>query len=159
MIDKRIFVAVSFGLATSACGLVTGLSQDYTFDRDDASADGSATPTPDSAPGVDATAPDAAKIDAGRDAALACPNAPARPDKVKPACYDCVLESCCSQVRACASNVTGCTEYLVCVDDCGQGLGGDACRARCGTNATAEGSRALALCTTNSRCAPDSCHK
>lgn len=164
MIDKRIVVAVSFGLATSACGLVTGLSQDYTFDRDDASADGSAST--DGATTADATPPDGATVDAGpsRDATVTdasrdggvCANTTV-PSGVDAECYSCLAAQCCPQLIACNASSGGCTKYVQCIEQCGKQNVScyDGCKPAQGELVA----NRLATCAAEAKCAPDSCHK
>lgn len=142
--NKRIFVAISVALASSACGLISGVSDDYTFD---ASADGSVVPPPlvdgapnpglDSSkpPGVDAS-PDASPppgLDAGRDASPPVCNSPVSMGQVPSACYDCFTANCCDKLQKCTAGdlATKCTAYMQCISKCKRLVVGDPCRLAC----------------------------
>ncbi len=172
----RIFMAVAVGLTVSACGLVSGVSNDFTFDEPadgaSASTDGAPdapAPGPDGAPAadanvpkVDASAPDASAPDAaGNDAAGAtCVNALARPGSVTPACFQCFFERCCSALQLCQQqDEAKCGDYLKCAEACEAGALGEGCRTSCASRATGTAPAGLVTCGRTARCVPEVCVK
>jgi hypothetical protein len=108
----------SFVLA--ACGMVTGLSDDYKYNLDAASsstADGGGT---DGSSVTDA-APDTG-VDAGRCTAQQISSAETGlnshgGDKLSSACESCLVATCCTQIAACLQS-SPCTSVLECVMQC-----------------------------------------
>lgn len=113
-------VALVSALALAACGQVTGLSDDYTYDLEGgASADGAAG---------DATKSDGATEagDAGVDATNKCTTAQtvAAAKKLNTGglngtqiCKSCLAASCCTDIDTCTTN-PDCTRTLGCKLDC-----------------------------------------
>jgi hypothetical protein len=167
--DKRFFVALSLaGLVSTACGLISGVSDDYTYD---AGADSSATGTDaslvdgsvttDSSVLPDSSSPDAARVDASVDAGL-CPNSIAKPQGVSEKCAVCMATSCCAELQACTktpNDAQKCADYLKCVDSCG--TLDVTCRAQCRSNAKdSTVATKLDECgSTPTGCVPAKCNK
>lgn len=167
--DKRFFVAVSLSaLVSSACGLISGVSDDYTYDggkdSDSALVDGSVTT--DSSIVPDSSSPDAGQVDAGADAGV-CPGAIVKPDGVNERCQNCALATCCSAMKACNANpdeARKCADYLRCVEGCSSTAVGEPCRLKCRTDASMSMGTAvvqLAQCATQGAgsCVPAKCSK
>lgn len=165
--DRRFFVAVSLSaLFSSACGLISGVSDDYTYDAGtDSSAavdaavvdgavklDGSVT--------VDAAPPDSGQVDAG-----ICPGSLPKASNVSERCQSCMLTSCCTQMQRCANaapDTVKCTDFLKCIDSCAQAVVGDPCRVDCATKAGPMAGVAvneLLTCARQTKCMPDKCYK
>ncbi len=168
--DKRFFVALTLSaLVSSACGLISGVSDDYTYDggadssapvTDAALLDGSVTT--DSAVLPDSSSPDAARVDGGMDAGL-CPGSISKPSGVSEKCALCVLTNCCSELQAC-NKVMGdqsCADYLKCVDNCAPSVVGDACRLTCRQNAkdSSVAAKLDACASAANTCVPSRCNK
>jgi hypothetical protein len=169
--DKRFFVALSLaGLVSTACGLISGVSDDYTYD---AGADSSATGTDaslvdgsvttDSSVLPDSSSPDAARVDASADAGL-CPGSISKPSGVSEKCALCMLTNCCTELQACnktQADIQSCSDYLKCVDSCAPSVVGDACRLACRQN-TKDSSVATKLdacASAPNTCVPLRCNK
>ena len=169
--DKRFFVALSLAaLVTSACGLISGVSDDYTYDG---GADSSATGTDaalvdgsvssDSSVLPDTSSPDAARVDAGVDAGV-CPGSISKPTGVSEKCAVCMLTNCCSELQACnksPADAQSCADYLKCVDNCAASVVGDPCRLACRQN-TKDSSVATKLdscASAQNTCVPLRCNK
>jgi len=165
MVDKRLVFSLLLGLSASACGIVSGLSDDYTFERDaeaDAELPSEAAAPSDAATQDGATPRDArppVQDGATEDAGCAVTSAP--PD-VSLACATCLTTKCCAQIRACSLPAVGqrCNDYLKCVDGCARS--NDACYTNCrntiGGVADAP-ARALDSCATSNGCVPEQCHR
>ena len=168
---KRIFMAVAVGVTVSACGLVSGVSNDFTFDGladgSPVSADGQSDAPgsrPDGAPAadanvpqVDATAPDATGSDA---AGARCVNALARPGGVTLACFQCFFERCCSALQLCQQqDAVRCGDYLKCAETCEAGTLGETCRTGCSSRATGTAPAGLVTCGRTAKCVPEVCVK
>ena len=140
---KQIVGALAFlgwSFLASACGLISGVSDDYTYER--AGADGGADAISATDSTVDSQPPpnDAqigdARPEAGNDAALVCAGAFRQPTGIADVCYACVLKNCCVEAQRCAMTTAStdqCGTYLKCLGNCkpGTGGGGDTCRLQC----------------------------
>ena len=139
---KQIVGALAFlgwSFLASACGLISGVSDDYTYERADAAADAvsvtdstvDSQPPPNDAQLVDARSPEA-----GPDAALGCARPFAQPTGIADGCYSCILKNCCNEAQKCAGSTASteqCGAYLRCLFMCkpGAGSGAEACRLNC----------------------------
>jgi hypothetical protein len=122
---------LGWSFLASACGLISGVSDDYTFERADA-ADASATP--DGALLVDATTSDARVGDAGPDGPAVCSGAIPLADGVSPKCHGCFVANCCAETTRCADTAqatTRCNDYMKCLGGCKPPEA--ACRTTCQT--------------------------
>ena len=96
---KQIAGALAFlgwSFLASACGLISGVSDDYTYERADAAGD--ALPS-------DAAA-DSRVGDASPDAAPACSGAIPLAPEVAPQCHACFVANCCDAAIRC-NDVSG----------------------------------------------------
>jgi hypothetical protein len=119
---RLLTLAVPVALAVAACGQVTGLSDDYTYDLEAgaAAADGATT---DAAKADGATGDGA--TDAGVDATNKCTTAQTVATAKKlnngfngtQLCKTCLATSCCSDVDTCTAN-GDCNHVLGCKLDC-----------------------------------------
>jgi len=111
---KQIAGALAFlgwSFMASACGLISGVSDDYTYERADAAAD--ALPS-------DASA-DSRVGDASPDAAPACLGAIPRSPEVAPQCHACFVANCCDAATRCNGSpeaITRCNDYMKCLGGC-----------------------------------------
>lgn len=167
--DRRFFVAVSIAAfvtcASSACGLISGVSDDYTYDggTDAAAVDAAAV---DGAVKLDASlTPDASSPDSGPVEAGVCPGALPKASNVSERCQSCMVMSCCSQMQRCtnaAADTVKCSDFLKCIDSCAQAVVGDPCRIDCAGKAGIMAGvvvNELLTCARQSKCMPDKCYK
>lgn len=97
----RRLLALLFTSLPLGCGLITGVSKDYTYDLEagtDGAADGSGGK--DASPGVDAAT---------------CKDV--RVSGVGAACLSCASQGCCNQLLACAQD-SSCGTFLKCLENC-----------------------------------------
>ena len=138
-----VFVAVAVAGSMSACGQVTGLSDDYLFDLTDGGAtkDGAAdTATADGSSSTDAAAD--VQVDAANKCTVAqANNAAQKLDKYNGsmACKTCLAGSCCTDVEACSVANTDCNHVLSCKLDCTDRTGTErtSCFASCNNSGAA----------------------
>jgi hypothetical protein len=107
------FLAV---IVLGACGMVTGVDQDYTFDLPGDAGVG----TRDSAARDSAARDSATDVDAGRDAGM-CPEPSPKPPSVQgssitPKCWMCLTVKCGCEVYDCTNN-SQCARLLACAND------------------------------------------
>ena len=138
---KQIAGALAFlgwSFLASACGLISGVSDDYTYERADGAADAFAVV--DSALSSDATT-DARVGDAG------CPGALPLAPGVLPKCHACFVANCCVEATRCNEStqaVTRCNDYMKCLGSCKPAE--SACRATCQTKFGGGGVNQLTVC-------------
>ena len=133
---------LGWSFMASACGLISGVSDDYTYERADGAADAisvtdSTRPSrPDPRNPNDAQLVDARSPEAGPDAALGCARPFAQPTGIADGCYSCILKNCCNEAQRCgltSASTEQCGAYLRCLSMCkpGAGSGAEACRLNC----------------------------
>jgi hypothetical protein len=140
---KQIVGALAFlgwSFVASACGLISGVSDDYTYERADGAADAFAADSPFLA--------DATTSDAGLDAAT-CPGAIPLDDSVSAKCHACFVATCCSAATRCNDNPSAtarCNSFMACLGTCKESE--LACRTGCLTKFGDGGASQLTKCTT-----------
>jgi hypothetical protein len=143
---KQIAGALAFlgwSFLASACGLISGVSDDYTYERADGAADAVAV---DSSLPSDAAA-EARVGDAGPDGASLCPGAIPLGDGVSPKCHACFVANCCLEATRCNESTqaaTRCNDYMKCLGNCKPPE--VACRTTCQTKFAGGGVNQLTAC-------------
>jgi hypothetical protein len=150
-------VALPAALVIAACGQVTGLSDNYTYDLE-----GGATATDGGGDGAktDATTGDGA-TDAGVDAANKCSAAQTlkATDKMSgfngtDICKACLATSCCTDVDTCSLN-QDCTRVFSCKLDCTDKAPAE--RTQCFKSCTSGGGQSPVYTGTVGQCGPAAC--
>lgn len=152
-------LALVLALVVGACGQVTGLSDDYTYDLEggvraaDAASEGAAT-------GDGATGGDGAR-DATADATNKCTATQSAKTTLTlenyngtAVCKACLATSCCMAVDTCALN-TECDKVLGCKLDCTQQPTAD--RTQCFKSCTTSGNPNSLYATTVGTCSASGC--
>ena len=128
MTTRKLLVASTTSLVVAllaaGCGQITGLSDDYTFDLEDAAADG----------GRDGGGDAATSQDAGPACKSTATNYLNGEGTGSAACRTCVGTSCCVTVNACSQS-SECRNDLKCVIACSSSDGArQSCVAKCEGN-------------------------
>ncbi len=153
-------LALATALLVGACGQVTGLSDDYTYDLEGgATGDGSS----EGATTGDGAASGDGSSDAARDAANKCTTAQTlattqtlQSYNGTTICNTCLARACCTDVDTCSLNQE-CDKVLGCKLDCTQGAPGD--RAQCLKSCTSSGNPNSLFTTTVGACSGAACRQ
>lgn len=151
-------LALATALVVGACGQVTGLSDDYTYDLEGgATGDGAS----DGATTADGAATGDGASDAARDAANRCTTVQTLKATQTLAnyngtmtCNTCLARSCCTDVDTCSVNQE-CDKALGCKLDCTQGPASD--RTQCFKSCPGSGSPNSLFTTTVGACSASAC--
>lgn len=123
--SRAAFALVLSTVLVSACGQVTGLSDDYTYDLgapDGATSEGGAV----DAPIGDGSSGDVMTTSDGGDSGLRCTDAQrsaalsSMAQMKNDTCKACLATRCCTAVQACTTQSSGCRMTLACHLDCGE---------------------------------------
>ena len=124
--SRAAFSLVLSTVLVSACGQITGLSDDYTYDLgapDGAISEGGAV---DATSGDGSSSGDVVTTNDGGDSGLRCTDAQrsaalgSMTQMKNDTCKTCLATRCCTAVQACTAQTSGCRVTLSCHLDCSE---------------------------------------